>query len=289
MTTEPELIPAGALTRQEPMPLAVSDPESILRYAIDKGADVAVIERLMVVRDKLKAESAQAQFDIAMEAFQSECPVIIKNVGVKDNAGKRAYSYAPIEDVEVQIRPVCHKHGFTHKFPKMILGDGTVTAFCQVKHKAGHSELTEVTYRVAAGTRMMSTTQVDAATETFCKRRALCNAYGLVLAGEDLDGRSRLREKPIGPGGEKPTEPARRPPLQPTDDAALKKQLVDLTRSIHLVAKGYKLSDDEKQLLNQFLWDEAILSDTEVIGDLAGARLAEVVAKVQCKLKAKPC
>lgn len=263
-------------------PQLENDPQAILRYAIDKGADVAVIERLMVVRDKLKAESAQAQFDIAMEAFQSECPVIIKNVGVKDNAGKRAYAYAPIEDVEVQIRPVCHKHGFTHKFPKMILGDGTVTAFCQVKHKAGHSELTEVTYRVAAGTRMMSTTQVDAATETFCKRRALCNAYGLVLAGEDLDGRSRLREKPIGPGGEKAAAPI---VSTPVEDAALKKQLVDLTRSIHLVAKGYKLSDTEKQMLNQYLWDEAIISDTETIADLAGARLAEVVAKVEKKLR----
>lgn len=277
MNTETELVPA----RQEPMPLAVSDPESILRYAIDKNANVEVIERMMVVRDKLKAEHAQAEFDMAMEAFQAECPVILKNVGVKDNSGHRAYSYAPIEDVEVQIRPVCKKHGFTHKFPKMILGEGTVTAFCEVKHRAGHRELTEVTYRVAAGTRMMSTTQVDAATETFAKRRALCNAYGLVLAGEDLDGRTAAREKPQGPSslrGEKAAAPT-------VDDVALKKKLVDLTRGVSMVTKGYNLGDDAKQKLNQYLWDEAIISDTESLGDLSGARLSEVVEKVEKKLR----
>lgn len=58
----------------------------------------------------------------------------------------------------------------------------------------------------------------------------------------------------------------------------LKKQLWDLTTDIH---QGNKAG------LEQWLWDEAIIADTEALEELSETRLAEVLAKAKEKLHAK--
>lgn len=179
--------------------------QHLLELALKDKAAVEIVKELRAMREQDRAFAAKQSFDAAMKAFQADCPVIVKSKGVSDNSGKEAYRFAPVEDVERVIRPICQKHGFSHKFPKMILGEGTVTVFCEVKHDAGHSEVTEASYRIGTQTRMMSNTQVDAATETFAKRRALCNAYGLVLAGEDKDGVGNT-PKPAAPKSDQTDE-----------------------------------------------------------------------------------
>lgn len=270
-----------ALTHQEPAPMAVGifgiNVENLIAKAIDGKSAVETIKELraMALDDhRLRAKQA---FDAAMKAFQSECPVIIKSRTVRTDAGSEAYRFAPIEEIEIAIRPVCQRHGFSHKFPKMELGEGSVTVFCQVTHEAGHSETAQGTYRIGTRTKIMSDTQVDAATETFAKRRVLCSAYGLVLAGEDRDG-GEPKARPSGPStlagaGAKPVDHL---------GAQLKRRLVDMTRSIHM-CQGYNLDESGKAKLNQYLWDENIISDTETITELTPGRLADVVAKVEIK------
>lgn len=312
--TETEVVPAqtaeqvnasqighSALTVRQPSALAVSDPESILRFAIEQKADVSVIERMMVVRDKLKAENAQMLFDQAMQGFRAECRHILKTKGVSDNSGTEAYRYAPFEQVEDAILPYRLKYGFRHRFPKMICGEKTITVTIEIKHEGGHFETAEVTYRIGTKTRMMSDTQVDAATESFAKRRALINGYGLVTRGEDRDGRDpEERPKPRGPMSEPPgqnrTQPQQKPAEgQPAtaagqfDDNANKRKLVELTKAIHFCkpdsAGKIKLTDDGKQRLGQWLLDDDYITDTEKVEELTGARLDAVVRKLETKLR----
>lgn len=274
MTTDPEVMPSGALARQEPMTLAVSDPESILRYAIDKGANVDVIERMMVVRDKLKAELAKAAFDASMAAFQGECPIIVK----RKAGAKNAYRYAPLDDILSQVRELVRRHGFRFSITSEI-EPGWVKAFCKITHDAGHSEVSEFKVPVDQKNPMMSDPQRYGGSMTFAKRYAFCNAFGILTADEDLDAGDRA--KPAGPSslrGESATAP-------PVDEVALKRKLADLTRGVHMVTKGYNMDDAAKMKLNQYLWDENIIADTETVGSLTGARLAEVVAKVERKLQ----
>jgi hypothetical protein len=274
--SETEVLPpaqSNALATREPSSMVVSDPESILRYAIDRNANVDVIERMMAVRDKLKAEVAREAFDRALNNFQAECPPISKSRGVSDNSGKEAYRYAPIEDVEAVIRPIEQKFGFSHKFPKMVLGTGVVTAFCEIRHEGGHSESAEVTYRIGTRTKMMSDTQVDAATETFAKRRALCNGYGLVLVGEDKDGQG-ARPKPHGPSALETDTPDLKP---------LAQELWTLLKSIRGSAPNWNAS-------NQWLWKEEITDGAipEEAPHFTAARFREVIEKVKTKLQSKP-
>lgn len=263
---------SSALVKHEPQALASPIPAigidiaALMEKAIDAKSAVEVVKELREMANQDRAFRARQLFDAAMKAFQADCPTIIKTKGVKDNSGTEAYRFAPIEEVESVIRPICQKHGFSHKFPKMTLGQGSVTAFCEVKHEAGHSETTEVTYRIGTRTRMMSDTQVDAATETFAKRRALCNAYGLVLAGEDRDG--------AGDG------PKPRGPSSFAAESSVKELASELWQLLTPIreknVKNWVAS-------NQFLWKHDILDGAipEELPNLSVDRFKEVIAKAK--------
>lgn len=173
--------------------------ETLLDKAIDAKSAVEVVKELRLMRLDDQARSAKAQFDEAMSAFQEKCPVIIKDKAVPDRNGNTAYKYAPIEMIEVQIRPLLREFGFSHTFDTdTASAQGWVIAICKVKHRAGHSESSTAKFPLGTKTQIMSDTQVYAAALTFANRRALCNAYGLILAGEDMDGRTG-NPKPKGP------------------------------------------------------------------------------------------
>ncbi len=184
----------------QPLPVPAADSvESLFRLAIEKGTPVDAMERLLTMRREIHAERAKAAFDEAMAAFQSECPPIVKAKSVPDRSGRVAYKYAPLEDVEQVIRPLTKKHGFHHTFDTDVSSQvGWIIARCVVTHVGGHSRETQVKLPLGTKTPIMSETQAYAAALTFATRRALQNAYGLVIAGEDQDGRQPA-ERTAGP------------------------------------------------------------------------------------------
>lgn len=192
-----DTLPA-VVDEQLPAPPNPEDPVGLFALAIQSKAGADTLERVMAVRRELRAERAQEAFETALSAFQSECPTIVKSKGVPTSSGKLAYHYAPLEQIEQVIRPFESRHGFNHTFDTdTASAAGWVIAVCRVTHRSGHSRTSTVKLPLAAKTPMMSDTQAYAAALTFGNRRALCNAFGLVIAGEDLDGASK--EKPKGP------------------------------------------------------------------------------------------
>lgn len=175
------------------------DIEATFRYAIEKGAGPEAMTTLMNIRRELNAEAAKKAFDEALSAFQDECPVIVKTRSVPTRSGDTAYKYAPIEQIEEKIRPIERKHGFNHTFDTDVSSQpGFVIAACIVTHVAGHERRTSIKLPLGVKTNIMSDTQVYAGALTFANRRALANAYGLVIAGEDKDG-AEGKSRPAGP------------------------------------------------------------------------------------------
>lgn len=263
-----------ALTPSEPMPVGKHDPEALLRFAVEHKADVETIERLMNVRRELKAEQAKAAYDEAMSAFQSECPIIIKEKGVPDRSGRTAYKYAPIESIEVQIRPLLRRYGFSHTFDTDTASEaGWVIAKCLVKHRDGHSEVSTAKFPLGTKTQIMSDTQCYAAALTFANRRALCNAYGLILAGEDMDGRTG-KIKPAGPSA-----------------LATESDVKPLARELWALLKDRKIiKGDEKNwnAANNWLFSEDILdggNPDDACPHLSPDRFREVIKAAKEKLK----
>lgn len=173
------------MVTQETMP-ANPTAESLIAHGIEKGMSVETMEKLMAMRRELKLESGKEAFDQAMSHFQAECPVITKGKEVKgkDKVTTR-YKYAPLEYIIEQTRSLREKHGFSHSFDTEIV-DKDVKVFCKVKHKLGHSEVSQ--FKVPTDPEAyMNAPQKFASAMTYAKRYAFCNAFGITLGDEDTD------------------------------------------------------------------------------------------------------
>jgi hypothetical protein len=253
---------------QAPATISGVNIEAILNKAIDAKSAVEVIKELRAMWKDDNEIRAKAEFDEAMSAFQSRCPVILKEKVVKTDSGQKAYAYAPIEAIEVQIRPLLREHGFSHTFDTDTESpNGWVIAKCIVTHRAGHSRISTGKFPIGTKTRVMSDTQVVSAALTFANRRALCNAYGLVLAGEDIDGATG-KLKPEGPSALRA-------------NGATDKLRAELWE----VLKPVRGNQQNWAAANQWLWDENVINDNEHAPQFTPERFAEVISKCKSKLR----
>lgn len=161
--------------------------ESLISQAISTNVPVETLERLLALRNTIKAEMAKEAFDAAMAQFQSQCPTIVKTKEVKTRSGQVAYRYAPIESIVAQVKRPLQNNGFSYK-TQIDLTEGGVKATVRVTHAAGHSEDTSMEVPLGNKTEIMSHSQVTAAASTFAKRYAFCNAFGILTGDEDTDG-----------------------------------------------------------------------------------------------------
>jgi ERF superfamily len=171
------------------------EAEALIARAIEKNVPVETMERLLAMRRELKAERAKEEFDKAMTAFQSVCPIIKKTKGVKTDSGDLAYKYAPLECIVEQVKGFLSTHGFSYCVNQPEAKSGYIKVALTVKHTFGHSEVTSVELPLGNKTRIMSQTQVEAAALTFAKRYAFCNAFGILTGDEDTDAGPETAKK----------------------------------------------------------------------------------------------
>lgn len=162
--------------------------ESLIAQAIQASVPVETMEKLMAMRRELREEYAKEQYDRAMAAFQGECPIIMKTKKVRTNSGVEAYSFAPLETIVDQVKPLLQKNGFSYSVQTETLENG-VRSDVIVTHVGGHSCGYGFSTPLGAQTNIMSRPQVVAATLTFCKRQAFNNAFGIMTADEDTDSK----------------------------------------------------------------------------------------------------
>lgn len=160
--------------------------EILIAQAIERHVPVETMEKLLAMRRELKQERAKEEYDQAMAEFQADCPTIVKTKEVKTKAGIVAYRYAPIESIVEQVRDILKKHGFSYSTNMELLGNG-VKVSVKVTHSTGHSEETCMSVPLGNKTDIMSQSQVVAAAQTFAKRYAFCNAFGILTGDEDND------------------------------------------------------------------------------------------------------
>jgi ERF superfamily len=198
-----ELLPA----ERPSAPIAVSAPEDLIRHALDRGADVATMERLLAMRRELKAEHAKEAFDSALADFQAECPIILKKKAVVEKSGGVRYHYAPLDAIVAQTKELLQKHGFSFSLNAEV-EPGWVKAMCKVTHRGGHSQVSDFKVPIDPKS-FMTEMQKFASALTFAKRYAFTNAFGILTGDEDIDGRE-AQPKPAGPSRLDPADQARR-------------------------------------------------------------------------------
>jgi hypothetical protein len=254
--------------------MQVSDPESIIRFAIEKGnVNVDIMERLLAMRTQLQGEFAKKKFDESLAAFQSECPAIQKRKNVMNKDGKTIrYSYAPLDDIVDQVKPLLKNHGFSYSIDIDSSAEkGWVVVCCEITHSAGHSKTSSFKCPIDPQG-FMSEPQKYASALTFAKRYAFCNAFGILTADEDNDANIN-KEKPAGPSKLK------------TDDSSLESYARILWEKL-IPIRGLAKNWDAA---NKWLRELEFINDTEELPyTLSIDRYKEVIDKSNEYLKSNP-
>ena len=163
----------------EPQRLPVT-PGLLLERAIDQGADLDKLEKLMDLQDRWNADQARNLFSEALANFQAELGPIIKR-----RQGHNC-KYADLDDIAQEIRPILEKFGLSYQF-KQAQDNSFVTVTCIVRHKSGHTEENSLAAPndTSGGKNAI---QSIASTVTYLRRYTLTGALGITTGTDDNDG-----------------------------------------------------------------------------------------------------
>jgi hypothetical protein len=232
-----------ALAKAEPVnvPAAQSagamTPMQMLNTALERGAGMDVLEKLMTLQERWEANQARKAFDEAMAAAKAEIPPIFKNrtVDFTSQKGRTHYKHEDLAEIARTVNPILGKHGLSYRFRTSAEVNQPVSVTCVVSHRLGYyEENTLHGPRDESGNK--NSLQAIGSTLSYLQRMTLKAALGLA-ANEDDDGR-RAEMKADEPD-----------PLATIDDAqqAQIRALLDETKSnvgIFLeVAKAETISD----------------------------------------------
>lgn len=167
--------------KQEMMPTSsAANPMTLLEMAIDKGADIDQLEKLMALQERYDAKQAKSSFLHAMTEFQSIVPRITKN---KDGHNCK---YAPLSDIVEQIKSSLSGCGLSYRFEQEHAEEIKVT--CVVSHIDGHSEKTTMQARPDDSGKKNQVQSIGS-TVTYLQRYTMIGALGITTADSDMDGR----------------------------------------------------------------------------------------------------
>ncbi len=182
-----------AVATQQPRAVAAAPgsavaPADLLRYALENGADLDRLEKLMELQQRYEENEARKAYVAAMAEFKQNPPQIIKDkqVGYTGKDGFVGYSHASLGNVTRAIVEGLAKHGFSHRWDTEQQG-AQVVVTCILTHRKGHSERTTLTAAKDDSGKKNNIQQVASAI-TYLQRYTLLAATGLATEDQDDDG-----------------------------------------------------------------------------------------------------
>lgn len=178
----------------------VAEPSvgQLLQSVIEKGdpeKNIAVLERLIALKERSDARQAEREFAIAFHGLQQETLGVQALDEVPDKHGNVRYTFASYERIMAQVGPLLLKHGFSvsydseFKEPRMVMR-------CTLTHVSGHSRVTSQFMRVGT-VYGANDAQNDGATATMARRYALCSALNIVIERDTDGGDARNEGQPV--------------------------------------------------------------------------------------------
>lgn len=177
-------------------------PPALLSLAVQRGADLQYVEKLMDLAERWEARQAAKAFEAAMSGAKAEIKPILKNqeVDFTSARGRTNYMYEDLAQIATQIDPIMAKYGLNYRHRSKQNGK-SLTIICKVSHRDGHFEETELTAdNDESGNK--NSIQGVGSTATFLQRYTLKIALGL-SASKDTDGRrtEQQNQTPEPPAG----------------------------------------------------------------------------------------
>ena len=176
-----------AKIERHPPPQPVT-PMQMLAMAIERGADMEQLEKLLNLQERWEAGEARKAFVAAKAAFKAEPVKIEKNKRVRYSTGKgeTEYDHATLDHVANAVGPALGKHGLTYSW-KTDQGDGgVIRVTCILTHELGHSE--QVTLSGSPdNSGGKNNIQAVGSTVTYLQRYTLLSILGMAASDQDDD------------------------------------------------------------------------------------------------------
>jgi hypothetical protein len=183
-TTELAAVPVSRLTSITPM--------EMLNTAIDRGAEIDVLAKLMDLQERWEANQARKAYIEAKAAFKANAPKVYKD---KQNAQYKS-SYASIGNMVQTVSESLSKHGMDTSWDF----DQTngIKVSCTLRHVLGHSETVSLLGQADTSGAKNPLQQIKS-TLTYLKIATFEGVTGIVTqeGSADDDGNSAGGDGPI--------------------------------------------------------------------------------------------
>ena len=188
-----ELIETNEPRAQVP---AVATPAHLLAIAVQNGADLDRLEKLMDLQVRWEANEARKAYLVARSGFKAEPIEIFK--AKKVSFGDTKYWHAELSDITDAISSPMAKHQLSYRWD-VTQSEGSITVTCIVSHVLGHSE--SVTMNAPPdNSGKKNTIQQIASTVTYLQRYTLLAAIGMSTKGMDDDGKGATASQLLSAG-----------------------------------------------------------------------------------------
>jgi hypothetical protein len=181
----------SAIVRQNELP-GMPEPANLLeivsRAASDPNIEVAKVEKLLELYERIQAKNAEAQFNEAMTKAQSE----IGRIGADATNPQTRSQYASYAKLDKVLRPIYTNHGFSLSFDE---GDSPkpdhVRILCHVARggytRTYHKDM-PADGKGAKGGDVMTKTHAAGAAMSYGMRYLLKGIFNVAVGEEDRDG-----------------------------------------------------------------------------------------------------
>ena len=173
-------------------PPAVATPAALVQMAVQNGASMEQLEKLLALQERWEAGEARKAFTAAMAAFKKNPPTIEKDktVGYEGKDGELVgYRHATLGNITRQIVAALASHEISHSWSTDQLAGGQVAVTCTLTHSMGHSE--SVTLQSAKDdSGKKNNIQALGSAITYLQRYTLLAITGLATEDQDDDGKS---------------------------------------------------------------------------------------------------
>jgi hypothetical protein len=173
----------NAVEKIEPQPRAVAavTPMDMLNRAVESGAGLDMVEKLMSLQERWETGQARKAFDRAIAAAKAKITPIQRNA--KGHNDKRYADFAAIAKV---VDPILSENGLSYRF--RTAQSDRISVTCILSHEAGHSEETTLSGPPdASGSK--NAIQAIGSTLTYLQRYSLVQMLGLAASNDD-DGKA---------------------------------------------------------------------------------------------------
>src|SRR5215470_10552525 len=170
----------------------------IEELALDPGADVAKLERVIAMYERLKVKEAELAFNAAKGRILNKLALIriVKNRSVACEAedgnpqggSYKAFEYAPLEEIDKHLRPLLVEEEMDLSYSDQPQAGGGILIRGRLKHlPSGHFEdsFMPAPPDTSGG---KSIVQSVGSTNSYLRRYIGCNIFNIVVVGDDDDG-----------------------------------------------------------------------------------------------------